>query len=60
MYIQLHLFLRNLKFTVICSSLNFFHEILGKHTVKPEFLASTNFRQKTVKEHSRCLFFASV
>ena len=30
------------------------------NTVKPEFLASTNFRQNTVKERSRCLFFASV
>ena len=28
-------------------------------TVKPEFLASTNFRQNTVREHSRLQFFAS-
>ena len=31
-----------------------------RNTVKPEFLASTNFRQNTVKERSRRPFFASV
>ena len=28
-------------------------------TIKPEFLAATNFRQNTVREHSRLQFFAS-
>ena len=35
--------------------------LIGRYsTVKPEFLASTNFRQNSVKERSRRLFFANV